>query len=59
MTFISLFDVLGLAIYGLVFGAQQVVRRFWFLGFYFVGLGWFVVCVGVGFFCKQFVTQCA
>jgi len=38
---------------------NKLLEDFGFLGFYFVGLGLFVVCVGVGFFCKQFVTQCA
>jgi hypothetical protein len=39
MTFIFLFDVAGLAVYGLVFGAQQLLGGFCFLGLYFVGLG--------------------
>ncbi len=34
-------------IFGQVFGPQQVARVFGFLSFYFVGLGWFVVYVGV------------
>jgi hypothetical protein len=52
MTFNFLFHVVGLMIYGVVFGAQQVARGFWFHGFYFVGLGWFVICVDVAlFFC--------
>jgi len=42
--------VVGLVIFGQVFGPQQVARVFGFLSFYFVGLGWFVVCVGVVLF---------
>jgi hypothetical protein len=44
---VYLFDVAGLVIFGQVFGPQQVVGVFGFSSFYFVGLGWFVVCVGV------------
>jgi hypothetical protein len=47
LTFKFLFDVACLVIDGLIFGAQQVVKGFWFLGLYFVGLGWFVVCVDI------------
>jgi len=50
MTFNFLFHVVGLMIYGVVFGAQQVARGFWFHGFYFVGLRWFVICVNVALF---------
>jgi hypothetical protein len=39
--------VTSLVIFGQVFGPQQVARVFGFLSFYFVGLGWFVVYVGV------------
>jgi hypothetical protein len=50
MTFNFLFDVAYLVIYGLVFGFNKLLKVFGFLGFYFVGLGWFVVCVNVDFF---------
>jgi len=54
MTFNFLFDVAYLVIYGLVFGFNKLLKVFGFLGFYFVGLGWFVVCVNVDlFFCRQ------
>ncbi len=35
MTFIFLFDVAGLVVYGLVFGVQQVLGGFWFFGLLF------------------------
>jgi hypothetical protein len=47
MTFNFLFDVVGLAIYGLVFGAQQVSEGFWFLGLLFYQVE--VVCYLCGF----------
>jgi len=37
-----LFDVVGLVVYGLIFGAQQVLGGFWFFGLLFCGVG--VVC---------------
>jgi hypothetical protein len=39
MTFNFLFDVACLVIDGLIFGAQQVVKGFWFLGLLFCGVG--------------------
>jgi hypothetical protein len=45
-----MFDVASLVIFGQVFEPQQVVGVFGFSSFYFVGLGWFVVCVGVVLF---------
>jgi hypothetical protein len=42
--------VVGSVIFGQIFEPQQVARVFGFLSFYFVGLGWFVVCVGVVLF---------
>jgi hypothetical protein len=42
--------VVGLVIFGQVFEPQQVAIVFGFSSYYFVGLGWFVVCVGVVLF---------
>jgi len=42
--------VAGLVIFGKVFGPKQVARIFGFSSFYFVGLRWFIVCVGVFLF---------
>jgi hypothetical protein len=48
-----MFDVASLVIFGQVFGPQQVARIFGFSSFYFVGLGWFVVCVSVVLFSEN------
>jgi Na+/H+-translocating membrane pyrophosphatase len=47
MTFNFLFDVACLVIDELIFGAQQVVKGFWFLGLLFCGVG--VVCCLCGY----------
>jgi hypothetical protein len=53
MTFIFLFDAAGLVVYGLIFGAQQILGGFWFFGPLFCGVG--VVCClcGCCFFSLQ------
>jgi hypothetical protein len=39
---------------------KKLLKLFGFLNFYFVGLGWFAICVDVAlFFCKQLVPQLA
>jgi hypothetical protein len=45
--------VTSLVIYALVFGTQQIVGGFWFIGLLFCGLGWFVVCVGIALFFRK------
>ncbi len=39
--------MVGLVIFEQIFGLEQGARVFDFSSFYFVGLGWFVVYVGV------------
>ncbi len=39
--------MVGLVIFGHIFGLEQGATVFDFSSFYFVGLGWFVVYVGV------------
>jgi len=54
MTFYFIFDVVGLVIYRLVFGAQQVVGGFWFLGLLFCGVGVvYCLCGRCFVFCGQ------